>query len=42
MSIFSGIDGGSFMTGLLLGFTLCAFALAIAIKYWPDMGADNE
>lgn len=42
MTLFLGIDGGSFMTGLLLGFTLCVFALVAVARFWPEMGAENE
>lgn len=28
-----GIDLASFMTGLLLGFTLCCFGLVLAIRW---------
>lgn len=42
MTLFDGLDRASFFTGLLLGFTLCVFAMALAIKFWPEMGADNE
>lgn len=33
MTFFAGIDGGSFLTGLLLGFTICTFLIFAAIRW---------
>lgn len=36
MSILAGIDPASFMTGLLLGFTICVLSLAACFKWMGE------